>query len=304
MTLVTKKAHDFFGNIYVVWVGAVCSIAGLVWYAYDRLKPSGPKLITLICCAILAALFLGLAIYSIRVRQENLQFKEACKNIHRINHDYRDTLSATFSAAVQGPDFATVGKLSELKTLKSACQKIAKIYSGLTHCSCTVTVKLITKEGGNSFCETHARSEENSERDCAQPAKYEVKTGLNAAFDTALAYKAGRISHFHSADLEADAKVGNYRNQRDNWSDFYASTIVVPIRCVTVPRDGTPIASDDIGFLCVDTSSTYRLNDDYHVQLLAGFADQMYNFMSLMRGKYMLPDRSLAPAPAVAVTAT
>lgn len=27
----------------------------------------------------------------------------------------------------------------------------------------------------------------------------------------------------------------------------------------------------------------------YHVHLLAAFADQMYNFMSLMRGKFVVP---------------
>jgi hypothetical protein len=30
----------------------------------------------------------------------------------------------------------------------------------------------------------------------------------------------------------------------------------------------------------------HRLNNDYHVNLMAAFADQMFNFMSLMRGRY------------------
>jgi hypothetical protein len=302
MTRNTKKLHNFFASIHVAWCGSVASIIALVWYAYDSFKPSGLRLLVLICFAIAAGIFLGVAIYSIRVRQENKQFREACKTLHRINHDYRDTLSNTFSGVAHTPDLATAAKLSELKTLKSACQKIAKIYSGLTHCDCCVTVKLITNEGGSTYCETHARSEENSERDCSQPAKFEVKTGRNTAFDKALAYNAGKISHFFSADLQAEAKAGHYRNQRDNWSDFYRCAIIVPIRCVTVPKDGTPIASDDIGFLCVDTTSPRRLNDDYHLELLAGFADQMYNFMSLMRGKYVLPGGQAAPAVAAAPT--
>jgi hypothetical protein len=289
MTRNARRLHDFFANIHVAWCGSAASIISLVCYAYETLKPTGWRLLALICFGIAAAAFAGVAIYSIRVRQENKQFREACKTLHRINHDYRDTLSATFSGAAHTPDLATAAKFSELRTLKSACQKIAKIYSGLTHCDCTVTVKLITNEAGNTFCETHARSEEISERDCSQPARFEVKTGLNTAFDKALVYNAGKISHFFSADLQAEAKAGHYRNQRDNWSDYYLCAIIVPIRCVTVPKNGTPIASDDIGFLCVDTTSPHRLNDDYHLELLAGFADQMYNFMSLMRGKYILP---------------
>jgi hypothetical protein len=77
----------------------------------------------------------------------------------------------------------------------------------------------------------------------------------------------------------------NYRNERQDWKNFYRSAIVVPIRFVNRPAVG-PVVSDDIGFLSVDTKSTHRLNDDYHLEYLAGLADQMYNFMSLMRGKY------------------
>jgi hypothetical protein len=36
-----------------------------------------------------------------------------------------------------------------------------------------------------------------------------------------------------------------------------------------------------LGFLKVETMFKNRLNDTYHVQILAAFADQMYTFLSL-----------------------
>jgi hypothetical protein len=178
-------------------------------------------------------------------------------------------------------------KENERKTLKSVCQKIAKVYTAFTHCPCTVTVKLVTGVGDKTFCETYERSEENCERDAGPPRQFEVGTGANTGFDRAILYVPGQVSHFHSADLRKDK---DYRNQRDHWADSYLSAIVVPIRSVNPTKIGTKDSSDNIGFLCVDTPSTYRLNNTWHVDLLASFADQMYNFISLMRGNY--PGRS------------
>jgi hypothetical protein len=156
-----------------------------------------------------------------------------------------------------------------------------------------VTVKLITQVDGKTFCATHERSEENCPRDIAKPRQFELNTGANTAFDKALMYANGMISHFHSDDL---TKEEAYRNQRDHWSDFYQNTIVVPIRFVDLAKLGNKDASSDIGFLCVDTLSPNRLNNTWHVELLAAFADQMYNFMSLMRGEYQLTAIAVAPA--------
>lgn len=62
----------------------------------------------------------------------------------------------------------------------------------------------------------------------------------------------------------------------------------LPIRAVKQGHRGNPDGYDDVGYLCLDTMSQNRLNGTYHVQLMAAFADQMYNFISLMRGKYVV----------------
>lgn len=205
--------------------------------------------------------------------------------IHRINHAYRDTLYGCFgdnSSKKNTQELAEIAK----NTLKSVCQNIAKIYSSeLKGRDCTVTIKLITKdEKGGASCGTYVRSEEDSRRDQSPPFVYAVGTGANTAFDSALRIgQAGKCSHFYSGDLTKD---DTYNNQRSHWDNFYRSTIVVPIRRLNPHKLGLPDASDDIGFLSVDTMSRNRLNDEHHVELLAAFADQMYNFFCLMQGKY------------------
>ena len=67
------------------------------------------------------------------------------------------------------------------------------------------------------------------------------------------------------------------------WQRYYKSAIVVPVNCTGVPEKPK---RNDIGLLCVDSKSRNRLNDSYHVEIMAALAYQMYNFISLMRGEY------------------
>lgn len=77
-----------------------------------------------------------------------------------------------------------------------------------------------------------------------------------------------------------------YKNQRQEYPRFYRSAIVVPFRGHNKGREGTDQEYDLVGYLCVDTKSVNWLNDGYHLQIMMSLANQMYNFMSLMRGKY------------------
>jgi hypothetical protein len=290
MLPVTRRFHSLFNSSWIAFLGTVSSIVGLVLAAYLELRhlPQNTIWILLLFAGII--FFLGIGIYSIKVRQENRTFRNFMATLHRINHDYRDTLSAAFrlKPSLQGlSQEAYLNYLEEWeeKTLKSVCQKIAEFYSAFTHSKCTVTVKLIKQVNGMSFCSAYARSEENCRRDAWAPKDFELNTGRNTAFDRALMHTPATISHFHSWDLTSEK---DYRNERDNWSNIYRSAIVVPIRSINPEKLGTNEDSDDIGFLCVDTTAAQRLNDTWHVELLAGFGDQMYNFICLMRGRYSL----------------
>ena len=173
----------------------------------------------------------------------------------------------------------------EKQVLHAICQRIENIYSRVIHRDCLVTIKLVVKEAdGKHFAHTYVRSLDKCIRDEPTRIKYEIGSGQNTAFDTAIQKRPNGIpSHFFSANL---AKEKDYCNQRQHFSNFYNSTIVVPIRGINKGRENTDNEFDMVGFLCVDTRSKNRLNDGYHLQMLSSLAGQMYNFMSLMRGKY------------------
>ncbi len=228
---------------------------------------------------------MAVSVYSLKIREENRKLKEISEHFREINAIYRNRLFGLFYGkcpSMERKDLINIEKF----TLNSVCQRISKIYSMLIAKNCTVSVKLLMQQEdtGRLYVTTYTRSENACKHDDESPSKFEVNTGQNTAFDDALRRNTtGDITHFFSGDLR---KHKHYRNQRPNWSKYYQSAIVVPIRCLGVEENPDP---DDIGFLCVDTNSRHRLNNTHHVVMLSGLADQIYNFMSLMRGKYNVP---------------
>lgn len=293
MTKPVSLAHRFAGSPWTVLVGTVTSVGSFFWVFADYFSKSA-FLLPAVSLTVSVALFFTIVAYSFHVRNENAGLKDVTGHLHGINHIYRDVLHACFS----GP--APVTNREELirherETIRGVCQRIENIFSRLIGRDCLVTVKLITKdEKGNRYCTTYERSQDKCERDKDGLCAYEVGTGRNSAFDEALRMRHnGERSRFYSGDIANDRA---YCNQRQHWEQFYRSAIVVPIRSPRSSRDVDD--SDDLGFLCVDTMSRNRLKDSYHVNLMAAFADQMYNFFCLMRGTYnALAEERLEPMP-------
>ena len=286
MTPSARKVHDFLNHPFTLIVLAVLTAVGAVIPFFGDIRVGR----TLVNWAVHGVALAGLTaamFYSIKVRQENIILRRIPETIHRINHDYRNVLSVLFGDRDVCPtDEARVK--AEVRTLQSVCQKLSATFHDLTRKPCIVSVKLIITHDGHAYCETLVRSETMSRRDEGELVRFSLNTGRNPALDEALAYRPGRKSYFYSADLTKE-KEGTYTNDRANWRQFYRSEIVCPIRYVKASSDGRPATRDDIGFLIVDTMSTNRLNEGSHVELLGACADQMYNFMSLVRGKYKVP---------------
>jgi hypothetical protein len=293
VTNTTKRVQEWLETTWVVIALAALAFVADMSAVYVLVKPIGFGIRTTLVSVGAVCTFLLLAgvAYSVRVRQTNLRLRGIPGVAHRINHEYRDVLSQVFGTEILPPEHKRVQ--SELRTIESTCQRVAQIFSVLTQQPCTVTVKLIRNENGVSVCETYARNETSCHRDQMRPRTFQIGTGVNTAFDEALKIQPnGQTAHFFSPDLK---KEPNYNNERGiAWERLYKSGIVVlvPIRYVNPLLIGQPGASDHIGFLSVDTLSTHVLNGSYHVELLASFADQMYNFMCLMRGKYAVPRRN------------
>jgi len=209
------------------------------------------------------------------------RLKKCAEEFHSINHAYRDCLGAILTKEQVTNNRSLL--LLEQYTLEIVCQKIVRIFRNLINANCVVTVKLLTDD--KKFCFAWARSERETERDMYGEELFEVGNNKNTGFDEALKFRPQKTSYFYSADLVKLAKKRKYQNHRDGWENLYKSTIIVPIRHVIDIRNSK---INILGFLCVDTKSRNRLNDGFHVYYLAGFADQMYNFISIMRNKYAL----------------
>ncbi|MCB1734156.1 MAG: hypothetical protein H6981_05450 [Gammaproteobacteria bacterium] len=280
MNLPTRFAHGVATNPWTLLISTIGSILGLGVLINDRFFVPTPTTEPIALFLLVTVIYVAVSGAALRILDDNRKLREVANNFREINSIYRDRLFSAFHGENPVKERAKLIDIEKI-TLTSVCQRISQIYSKLTGRNCVVTVKLLTKENDNVFVTTYARSENDSERDKASPKRFEVNTGQNTAFDEALMPNTtGHISHFYSGDLR---KHKHYNNQRPSWDKCYQSTIVVPIRCLGVEGKST---REDIGFLCIDTKSRNRLNNSHHVVMMAALADQMYNFMSLMRGKY------------------
>lgn len=283
MNIVSKTLEKTAYNPYFTVFAGLSSIAGLIWIAYEKFQSDSDYIFPVIYFTVSIILLVLVSVYSIKVRAENKAIRDIGKTYYDVNKMYRNELKKVFSgeSVITDPD-----SLIEIEgeVLKAVCQRIRNTFTGLIGKHCMVTIKLITTDDtdNNKYAQTYVRSLEKSKRDGDEIVKYTIGTGVNTSFDQALKIRQDKPSHFFSPNLKKEKN--KYYNERQHFDKFYRSTIVVPIRCKTNENSSV----EDIGFLCVDTKSTNRLNGGYHVYLLASFAAQMYNFMSLMRGNYLV----------------
>lgn len=282
MKVATGKLQAIAGNPWFVTLAGIASIISFIWFMFEKLS-NQPYILSSIFLFISLIILFSAYIYSIKVRTENIALREIAGVFNKINHIYRDTLRDMFSSEEPTTDPGDL-LVEERNTLLSVCQRASYIFSRVIGHECMVTIKLLTEENNKKFAQTYVRSLEKCERDKQTKIKYEVGTGENTAFDRAVIQRTDdRPSHYYSGDL---TKENGYSNQRQHFKRFYRSTIVVPIRGKNKGKEGTHDEYDMVGYLCVDTKSLNRLKNDYHLQMLSSLAGQMYNFMSLMRGKY------------------
>lgn len=288
MTAATKKAHSIAQNPWVNLAATIAGIASFWWMIYDKAQTPGTvrSWMPFILFIIGISTFAAFNFFSFRVKKALLDSTRIPYHLHRINHLYRDSLSRVCGSFSSNPPDEEALKLEQTTTLTRICEHVAEIFQRLTSKECHVAVKLLQKDASGMYCETYTRNGGKNERDEVPPKRFNVLTGENTGFDRALLVTTGtKPSHFWSPDLGIEK---DYQNQRQKYIEAYKSTIVVPIRYLIPNRKGQKDGTDDIGFLCVDTLSRNRLNDVSHVEMLASFADQMYNYISIMRKSYKL----------------
>lgn len=297
----TKKIYDIASNPYFIIVAGACSIIALAAWLYEKYDKDYTKLTNAknavvdasqyfsepgaIVFLFLITVFLIGFVYSLRVRWENMSLRGMSRIFYEINLLYKEQLQRAFLGNSPISEIRSLVD-AESAVLRAVCQRIAKIYTLAIGRPCVVTIKLVRVEGSDFFAQTYVRSEERSLRDKNGTRYFNLGTGENSSLDTAVRPSASALPcHFYSADL---TKEKNYCNQRQHYENYYKSVLLVPIRGEGDMDQPAGTEQDLVGFLSVDTMSTNRLNDSYHLYMLSALAHQMYNFIALMRGRYSI----------------
>lgn len=289
MDLLASKVTRASNNPWLVFVSMVAGIAGLVVTIVLGIWPNllqslkYPNLVyySVIVVTVLLMIFFTVQIFEMSRNTKASRYSYS--KIHEINHTYRDALARTILHANDHPTDTILDHVNrEVDTLSIVVQKIALIYRELSGRPCMVTIKVCDKRETPEACFSIARSEKHTVRDTIGEQKFSVTE--NTAFVEARKPNESGVSHFFSPDLIDLEKKNSYKNPRENWQQLYKSCIVVPIR---YNKQTDTNQCREIGFLCVDTKARHRLNGTYHVELLAAFADQMYNFLNLSRASLL-----------------
>jgi len=285
-----SKLEKFATSPLFIIVGTFCSVASFIGYFYEKIIVGHSGVLSIIALCLSLLFLVSVSSYALLTYQRCKAYGSVIQHIHAINHEYRDVLYEMFSNSKAFESKDLLG--FERKTLTLVCQNIRDIFQELIHRKCVVSLKLITlNKDGKKECQTYVRSD-GAERDKVNPKSFKIGINMNTAFDKALEIKHnfGECSHFFSANIEKEKDYVNERG-KDSWRKMYKSTIVVPVRALKIGDNYQVADRDEIGFLTVDTLFTNKLNGNDHVHLMASFADQIYNFISLMRGKYTISSK-------------
>jgi len=264
---------------YVVTL-ALSTLVAFIWYL--SASNAEVRLYALIGGVPSIAFLLVGYVYSIRVRSENVTLRRIAKDFFEINQIYRHALSERFLLSPETDSARILDR--EAVALRAVLQRIENIFSRVTLRPCTVTLKLVVPLGDRLLARTYLRSEDLSIRDFEGYSDYEIGTGKNTELDNSLLpNEESKPHHYFSPNLRLDS---GFACERNSYMNFYRSILVVPIHSATNVHTALVYRKELVGFLSVDTMSVHRLNNGYHLYMLAALANQMFSFMSVVRGKH------------------
>ena len=231
---------------------------------------------------VVAALFLSvcvvLQIGTFLVFRQNRSWRQVPFYLHSINHLFRDVLTSLFfknSTPVTEDQLIDV----EQQVLDKACSAMGELFRVLIGRRCQVTLYLIR----DNSCFIWACNEQNVDRQRWVEQSFLISKDSNTRFQRILELIENKKKPIYfSRDI---LKENQYHDSLPDAKSFYRTVIVVPVKC-TISADSGKQESRILGFLTLDSKSPGRLNDDYHAEFLAAFADQIFNFISVMRSYF------------------
>lgn len=236
---------------------------------------------------IIVILVFGMLVYVLIAGVRKLRDMEyAYGAIHRISHKLRDGLHLGIEKKKTSGQSDTAqyrnATTEESRILKEICTDIATLFGKLAKVDCHVGISLVfdpKEQTPTCFLWAYSNGYIPS-RKGQTGLLVQANTRLKKVFEDQATTKTSR---FYSPDV---LKEQNFHDDLITTEACpYRCTIVVPLRCV----EGH---AEFLGFLKLETATTFALNSGWHVELLAGFADQIYLFLDASRAAR---DRGVEP---------
>lgn len=293
MTQLTARTYDFFKNPWFLCVGSTTAVVQAVIWILEALDKI-PK-VDWVHALVTHGVFvmLGCVLFGILLISGNFQrLKRSFAKIHDLNHLYRNTLAETSAKLLALEDVSRTEKVHELlgKTERETIDKVVSIIADQFRLLINrdVVVTFWKYDPAHDCCIEQETSANGTDATRPFRARERYAKAHNSIFCDNRD-KRGKCCHFYSPDVDqtSDGDSG-YQDERPNRHEYYKSILCVPIRfCLRTSEDGK-VVEDLIGYLQVDTASRNRLNNVEHLYLLSAYADQLYNFLSLVRRNFLL----------------
>ena len=242
----------------------------------------------------------------VRVYLENKALRRTFAKIHSIQHFYRDKMCDLSHGKMQQETLLS----EEHNVLTQICRELADIFWDLIGRECHACTTLVSKSPNGDTHETFVWASSQLHHISIAGRPQELVIEENTRFSEALKSRPGKEpQHYYCPDLCALPK-GDYKDSFVGWEHHYRSCIVVPIRVRTHAELPQRIAEtgglkgsetrkppmytppdEVVGFQKIETLFTHRLNDTYHVEIVAAVADLMASFMAL-RLHWLAPPNS------------
>lgn len=293
MTSTTSRAYELAKHPVFLVAAAVATVVQLlIWglEALDRIPKLswGHSIVThgIFICA-------GLVCFGVLLISRDLQrVRKSFAKVHDINHLYRNALAETSAKLLQldgssrAADVNTILSQIEISTIDRVVTIISEQFQLLINRPVVVTFWKIDDEGLSCIEQETSANGVDATRPFRAKKRYSIEHN-SIFFDNR--DKSGRCCHFYSPDIEVTADLeSGYQDERPNYPQFYKSVLVVPIRFCWKTDENSQREEDILGYLQVDTASRNRLNNAEHLYLLSAYADQLYNFLSLVRRNFIL----------------
>lgn len=282
MKQINRRLSNIASNNWFVIAGGISSIVSGLVLIYEW-TPGAVALWPYVLVGATSTIVLLLTIYSFRVRAENKSLRDLSSVFCDINRIYRDNLRALMAS---NETDVVKRQAVECAVLAYVAQRIENIFSRAINRQCLCSIKLIDRDERGDYAKTLVRSQGNHVRD-EEDQRFSLGNGRNTALDVAMQKQhSAQLPHYFSADLKREK---SYFNERQNYLRHYQSMLVVPIYGGSLSNGSARLDWDIIGFLCMDTLSTNRLNDSFHLDMASALSAQMYAFMKTIRGSEWYP---------------